>query len=88
MCRLVATTVAGRVDLLPTDAKSGNPRYSGRRYSARRAIALWIIISASIWLVVGAFMASLFEQHGDSLDADADRLSKILPAAGAPAAKP
>ena len=61
---------------------------SGRRYSARKAITLWVIVSASIWLAIGAFLSTLFERHGTSLDAEADRLSKIVPAAGGTAAKP
>jgi type VI protein secretion system component VasF len=69
--------------LLPTDAKSDNPRYS-----ARRAIALWLIVSASIWLVIGAFLSSALDRRGNSLDAEAERLSKIAPAAGNSAPKP
>ena len=64
--------------MLPADARSGH-----RRYSARKAIALWIIVSASIWIAIGAFFSSVFDGRGTSLDAEADRLSKITPAAGA-----
>jgi hypothetical protein len=69
--------------LLPTSARSGHPRYS-----ARKAIALWIIVSASIWLAIGAFFSSVFDGSRASLDAEADRLSKITPAAGGAAPKP
>jgi hypothetical protein len=69
--------------LLRTDAKSGN-----QRYSARRAIALWVIVSASVWLVIVVLLSNVLERDPNSLEAAAARLSKIAPAAGTALPKP
>jgi len=51
-------------------------------YSARRAIALWVGVSLAIWIIIAILAARL---AGPALDTEADRLSKIAPAAGKPA---
>jgi hypothetical protein len=69
--------------LLPTGDKSRH-----RRYSSRKAIALWILISASFWLVLGLVLSIVFDGGGDQLEAEGKHLSKIAPAAGGASSKP
>ncbi|HZS84910.1 MAG TPA: hypothetical protein VFA50_18680 [Stellaceae bacterium] len=56
-------------------------RWDGR-YSARRAIAAWLLLSAAAWMAVAGLIAIAYDWKGTSLETEADRLSKIAPAAG------
>jgi hypothetical protein len=68
--------------LFPTGDKS-----SHRRYSSRKAIAFWILISASFWLALGLVLSIVLD-GSDQLGAEGKHLSKIAPAAGNASSKP
>ncbi len=51
------------------------------RYSPRASIILWIVLAGFIWVTIGLIFSFATHQRGDSLDAEANRLSKIAPAA-------
>jgi hypothetical protein len=59
-----------------------------RRYSSRKAIALWLVISASFWLALGIILSAVLDTGTESLEAEGNRLSKIAPAAGGTVTKP
>jgi hypothetical protein len=59
-----------------------------RRYSSRKAIGLWILISASFWLALGIVLSAVLDNGSNSLEAEGNRLSKIAPAAGGGVPKP
>ncbi len=70
-------------DLLRTGDKSKH-----RRYSSRKAVALWLVISASFWLALGIVLTAVLDTGAGSLEAEGSRLSKIAPAAGGGSPKP
>jgi hypothetical protein len=69
--------------LFPTGDKSRH-----RRYSSRKAIAFWILISVSFWLVLGLVLSAVWGDGTDRLEAEGKGLSKIAPAAGGAAPTP
>jgi hypothetical protein len=58
------------------------------RYSPRASIILWIVLAGFIWVTIGLIFSFATHQGSDVLDAEANRLSKIAPAAGPPGNEP
>jgi len=52
------------------------------RYSPRASIILWVVLAGFIWVTIGLIFSFAAHQGSDALEAEANRLSKIAPAAG------
>jgi hypothetical protein len=63
-------------------------RDAGHRYSVRTSITLWMLLAGVIWATLGFAVTYASHWGGNSLEAEARRLSKIAPAAGSPPAAP
>ena len=61
-------------------------QYNGRRYSVRASITLWMVLAGFVWVTLGLILTFTTHWGENSIEAEADRLSKIAPAAGPGAA--
>jgi hypothetical protein len=52
------------------------------RLSARASIALWLVLAGMVWGTVGLAIMYAMQGGDDGMRAQADQLSKIVPAAG------
>jgi hypothetical protein len=61
---------------------SRKPDDAPNRYSLGIAVVIWLGLAAAAWLIIAAIVTTAYNLSDNSIDADADRLSRIAPAAG------